>query len=108
MAQVVGSDAEHKNEIKPGLLKLAYYVADRLSQTRILGELHHAIAAGIVSGEQDFPELGQIIAGTSPGRADREAITIADLTGTGIQDTAIASLAVSRARAAGTGQSFTV
>ena len=104
----MGSDAEHKNEIKPGLLKLAYYVADRLSQTRILGELHHAIAAGIVSGEQDFPELGQIIAGTSPGRADRETITIADLTGTGIQDTAIASLALSRARTAGAGQIFTV
>jgi len=104
----MGSDAGHKNEIAPELLARAYYVADRLSQTRVLGELHHAIAAGVVPADRSFPELGQIVAGLAPGRLSPGQITLADLTGTGIQDTAIAALAVTRARAAGAGQSFTV
>ncbi|KAB2882492.1 MAG: ectoine utilization protein EutC [Albidovulum sp.] len=104
----MGSDAGHKNEIAPELLARAYYVADRLSQTRVLGELHHAIAAGVVPADRSFPELGQIVAGVAPGRLSPGQITLADLTGTGIQDTAIAALAVTRARAAGAGQSFTV
>lgn len=102
----MGSDAEHKNEIDPALVARATYVADRLSQTRRLGELHHAIAAGLVAPDAVFPELGQIVAGQVPGRPDARAITLADLTGTGIQDTAIAALALARAQAAGAGQTF--
>src|SRR5690606_1566535 len=57
----MGSDAEHKNEIDPALFRRAIvYIADSLSQTRRLGELHHAIAAGIVAADTVFPELGQI------------------------------------------------
>ena len=104
----MGSDAEHKNELSPDLVARATYVADRLSQTRRLGELHHAIAAGRITAEQDFAELGQIIAGQREGRTAPDSITIADLTGTGIQDTAIAALAVARAQAAGAGRQFTV
>ncbi|MCT8329592.1 ectoine utilization protein EutC [Albidovulum sediminis] len=104
----MGSDAEHKNEVAPALLARATYVADRLSQTRRLGELHHAIATGAVPADRVFLELGQVIAGLAPGRSRPDQITLADLTGTGIQDTAIAALAFARARAAGAGQSFTV
>lgn len=103
----MGSDAEHKNEVDPAaLLRADRYVADRLSQTRRLGELHHAIAAGLVGPEAWFPELGEIVAGTVPGRASAQDITICDLTGTGVQDTAIATLARDRARAAGAGTIF--
>lgn len=103
----MGSDAEHKNEIEPNAIVQAdLYVADSLTQTRCLGELHHAIAAGIVAGEISFPELGDIIAGTRMGRLSDKQITIADLTGTGIQDTAIAWLAFAQAEAAGAGLSF--
>ncbi len=104
----MGSDAEHKNEIEPALIPGTVYVADRLSQTRVLGELHHAIAAGLVPADRGFPELGQVIAGLAPGRTAPDQITLADLTGTGIQDTAIAALAMTRARAAGAGKSFAV
>ncbi len=103
----MGSDAEHKNELEPASLARAdLYVADSLSQTRRLGELHHAIAAGIVSADQGFAQLGQLVAGLEPGRGNAAAITIADLTGTGVQDTAIATLARQRATAAGAGTSF--
>lgn len=99
----MGSDAEHKNEIAPGLIAQAHYVADRLSQARKLGELAHSELR-----QKDFPELGQVIAGLAPGRSSRDQITLADLTGTGIQDTAIATLALTRALDAGAGHAFTV
>ncbi|MDM9625280.1 ectoine utilization protein EutC [Rhizobium sp. S152] len=102
----MGSDAEHKNEIDPAVFSRAIYVADRITQTRILGELHHAITAGVAKPDQQFAELGAIIAGQAKGRSSAEEITFADLTGTGVQDTAIANLAVTRARDAGSGQTI--
>ena len=103
----MGSDAEHKNEVEPAALLRARYIPDRLDQTRRLGELHHAIRAGLIATDAPFAELGQIVAGLAPGRQDATDITLADLTGTGIQDTAIATLALDRARAAGAGQTIT-
>ena len=102
----MGSDAEHKNEIDPAVFAKARYIADRITQTRLLGELHHAIKVGVVAADRHFDELGAVIAGKAPGRTSAEDITFADLTGTGVQDTAIANLAVGRAREAGSGQTI--
>ena len=98
----MGSDQHGKSEIDPAALPRTVYVPDRLSQTRELGELRAAIAAGLVAADRDFAELGAVLAGTAPGRPSDEAITLADLTGTGVQDTAIATLALARAGSAGT------
>jgi ectoine utilization protein EutC len=100
----MGSDSEHKNEIAPEILLRTSYFADSVAQTRRLGELHHAIRAGLIATDRSFPELGQIVAGRAPGREDRDSITLCDLTGTGVQDTAIATLARSRAAEAGAGR----
>lgn len=103
----MGSDAEHKNELAPDIITWAdVYVADSLNQTRRLGELHHAIAAGLVKPDDEFAELGAVVAATSTGRLSQTDITIADLTGTGVQDTAIATLARDRARKAKAGTDF--
>lgn len=102
----MGSDAEHKNEIAPAALAVAHYIADRVQQTRVLGELHHAIEAGTVRADASFAELGQVIAGQQPGRTGDADITLCDLTGTGAQDTAIATFALARARAANAGAVF--
>lgn len=87
----MGSDQEGKNEIEAAALAQAdLYVADRVSQTEKLGELRSAIEAGFWTA--GIPaELGQVITGQAPGRLNDDQITIADLTGTGAQDTAIAS-----------------
>ena len=87
----MGSDQEGKNEIEAAALARAdLYVADRVSQTEKLGELRSAMEAGLWTA--GIPaELGQVIAGQAPGRLNENQITIADLTGTGAQDTAIAS-----------------
>lgn len=90
----MGSDQPGKNELDPACLARAdLYVADRASQTRLMGELRAAIAAGTHDGA-DVPELGQIIARTHPGRTAPDQITLCDLTGTGVQDTAIATHAL--------------
>ncbi|MGO4740396.1 ectoine utilization protein EutC [Bosea sp. 2KB_26] len=102
----MGSDSEHKNEIDPVIFARATYVADRLSQTRRLGELASAIRAGLATSDQSFAELGEVIAGKRPGRSRTDEITFADLTGTGVQDTAIANLAAARARDVGVGQTI--
>jgi ornithine cyclodeaminase len=103
----MGSDQDHKNEIEPAcLLKADLYVPDRLSQTRFLGELRSAIASGAIEAGRDFAELGMIVAGQAKGRTSDDEITIADLTGTGIQDTAIATLTGKRAQASNAGTVF--
>ena len=98
---------EHKVELDPGCLsKATLYVPDSQSQCAIKGELRSAIEADAVSGKHKFSELGDITAGTASGRQSDSDIIIADLTGTGVQDTAIATLARQRAEAAVKGTTF--
>lgn len=104
----MGSDADYKTELAPDVIPAAdLFVCDRLAQSIRQGELRPALAAGTVPEGAQFPELGQIIAGQTPGRSADSDITICDLTGTGVQDTAIATLADARAKAAGAGTAIT-
>ena len=87
----MGSDAEMKNELDPKIIKdCDYYIPDSQSQTSILGELNHAIKADLVSAEKKYNELGSVIINSNLGRRNINDVTVADLTGTGVQDTAIA------------------
>ncbi len=105
----MGSDQSHKIELEPECLRVAsLYVADRRSQTELLGELHHAIKAGVVSPASQVVELGEIACGQSFGRRSDDEITICDLTGTGVQDTAIATFAKQRADTASAGSTVEV
>lgn len=97
----MGSDQAGKSEITAEALALAdLYVCDRVSQCALMGELRAARAAGLMQGVP--PEIGDIIAGTATGRTSGQQITICDLTGTGVQDTAIAAFAMARIGEAGT------
>jgi ornithine cyclodeaminase len=69
-------------------------VVDRLTQCAAFGELRHALEAGVLHPDRVHPELGEIVAGLKKGRTSRQQLTIADLTGVGFQDTAIASKAM--------------
>ncbi|RXV64779.1 cyclodeaminase [Roseovarius sp. A46] len=87
----MGSDQAGKNEIDPqALVQADLYVADRAPQARSLGELRAALEAGLWA-EDNPVELGDVIRGRARGRRDADEITICDLTGTGAQDTAIAT-----------------
>jgi ectoine utilization protein EutC len=102
----MGSDQAGKNEIEPQAVARAnLYVCDRVSQAEKLGELRASRAAGVLS-KVTPPELGEIIAKTKPGRRTQDDITICDLTGTGAQDTAIATYALKAAKAASIGKTI--
>ncbi len=100
----MGADAEHKQEVYPEVFGRAdRIVCDRKSQCFRLGELHHALEAGVIALEDEIYELGELTAGRLPGRQSDDQITVCDLTGVGVQDTAIALLAFERALGKGLG-----
>jgi len=91
----VGTGSPEKIELEPALLGRAdKLVADRVFQTERYGNLHHAIAAGAVTRDKVYAELGDLAAGRLPGRESASEITVADLTGVGVQDAAIAQAVV--------------
>jgi ectoine utilization protein EutC len=88
----MGADAPDKNELDPRILAEAdRFVCDRNEQSRRLGEMRTAIATGVIADDHVADELAEIVAGDKPGRQSEEEVTICDLTGTGVQDTAIAT-----------------
>lgn len=94
----MGSDLAGKQELSPEVLVRAdVLVCDRRAQCAAMGELQHAIAAGFIEEDADVVELGAITSGDVPGRTRDDQITVCDLTGTGVQDTAIAALAYEKA-----------
>jgi ectoine utilization protein EutC len=100
----MGSDAEDKNELAPEILARAdLLVCDRQAQCARLGELHHAVAAGLLREDVPVVELGDLTSGRAPGRRSAAEVTVCDLTGTGVQDTAIALHAYRIARGCGLG-----
>ena len=91
----LGSDSPGKQELEATCLSRAdLVVVDRLTQCAAFGELRHAIEDGALRPDRVHAELGEIVAGLKPGRTSGAQITIADLTGVGFQDTAIASRAI--------------
>ena len=94
----VGADGPDKQELDVEILRKAdKVVADRLEQCLRLGEIHHAVEAGVLRREDIYGELGEIAAGMKRGRESDEEITVADLTGVGVQDAAVANRVVQEA-----------
>lgn len=92
----VGADAPGKQELDAECLRRAdLLVVDRRPQCAAFGELAHALEAGLPA-DRVHAELGEIVAGHRTGRTGDRQITIADLTGVGFQDTAIAAAAFVR------------
>jgi len=89
----LGSDGPGKQELDVDVLLGAdKLVADVTAQCIRLGELHHAVRAGLLPPDGVYAELGHIVSEEIPGRVGDETI-ICDLTGVGAQDAAIAEVA---------------
>ena len=100
----MGADLAGKQELDPAVFGRAdRIVCDRRSQCERLGELQHALASGVLKSLSGVAELGEVAAGRAPGRTSDAQITVCDLTGTGVQDTAIGVLAYRRAKEKGLG-----
>lgn len=102
----VGADNPLKQEIDPALLGANKVVVDVLEQCAAIGDLHHAIAAGVMRKSDVHAELGAIVAGRAPGRMSADEIIIFDSTGTALQDVAAASLVYQKALGSGLGISL--
>ena len=102
----MGSDFPAKQELAPEVLAGAdLVVVDRRAQCALLGELHHALDAGALAPDDPrVIELGEVTSGRAPGRTSAEQITVCDLTGTGVQDVAIALRALALATERGYGR----
>jgi ornithine cyclodeaminase/alanine dehydrogenase-like protein (mu-crystallin family) len=99
----VGADNPEKSEMAPALMAEARVVADVLAQCAVMGDLHHAIAAGAMTADRVRAELGDVVVGTKRGRSRDDEIVIFDSTGTAIQDVASAAIVYERARERGVG-----
>jgi alanine dehydrogenase len=99
----VGADNPEKQELDPALLAGSTVVADNLEQCATIGDLHHAIDAGVMSRADVYAELAEIVAGRKPGRRSAEEIIVFDSTGTALQDVAAAGLVYHKALARGMG-----
>lgn len=102
----VGADSPDKQELEPALLASSSVVTDLTEQCAHVGDLHHALAAGLMRREDVRGELGQVIIGKAPARRDAKEIIIYDATGTALQDVAAAVVVYEKAIAAGRGTTF--
>jgi ornithine cyclodeaminase/alanine dehydrogenase-like protein (mu-crystallin family) len=99
----VGADSAEKQELDPALMAASTIVTDVTEQCAAFGDLHHALASGLVARKDVHAELGEIVAGRRPGRRSPEEIIVFDSTGMALQDVAAASVVTLGARAAGRG-----
>ncbi len=102
----VGADSPEKQELDPQLLTNHKVVADILEQCISVGELHHAIDAGLMQKEDVYSEIGEIITGKRIGRESKEEVIIYDATGTALQDVAAAAFVYEKAIKKNVGMPF--
>jgi alanine dehydrogenase len=100
----IGADAPGKEELDPELLKRAKIVIDDWEQASHSGEINVPLAAGIITKEKIWAEIGEIIAGLKLGRTSPDEITVFDSTGLAIEDAVTAELAYKKALAKGIGK----
>ena len=97
----VGADANGKEELEPSILKDAIVVVDDMRQSTAGGEINVPLRKGLISVEDVYGTLGEIIAGNKLGRTDERSITVFDSTGLAIEDVAVASIVYRKARQRG-------
>ncbi|MFN4193788.1 MAG: iminosuccinate reductase BhcD [Tabrizicola sp.] len=98
----MGTDTRGKQEVDPALVAGASVFTDEVAQSVTIGEAQHAVAAGLVDAAAIIP-LGDVLIGAHGGRLSANEITLFDGTGVGLQDLAVAAVAVDRARERGLG-----
>jgi len=78
-------------------------VTDVTDQAATIGDLHHAISAGVMRREDVYAELGEIVTGHKPPPIDAAGLVIFDSTGMALQDVTTAALVYERAIERGIG-----
>jgi ornithine cyclodeaminase/alanine dehydrogenase-like protein (mu-crystallin family) len=98
-----GADEPGKVELETALVRVARLVVDDRALALTDGALNVAAARGELDGGAIHAELGEVLAGRSPGRQDATEITIFGNVGLAWQDLVAAELCYRRALAVGAG-----
>jgi alanine dehydrogenase len=93
----IGADAAGKEELDPAILKRAKIVVDDWAQASHSGEINVPLSRGLITRENVWAEIGEIVAGLKPGRQRPDEITIFTSTGLAVQDAVTAKIAYSKA-----------
>jgi alanine dehydrogenase len=99
----VGADDPRKQEINSTVMAHSKIVCDVVAQCAVMGDLHHALQAGVVKMEDVHAELGEIVAGRKPGRESAAEVIVFDSTGMALQDVAATALVYEKAIGEGAG-----
>ncbi len=100
----VGSYTPRMQEVDADLVSRAVVVVDqREAALREAGDLIHAVESGRWKAEEIHAELGEIVAGSKPGRVSPEEITFFKSVGNAAQDMALARRVVDAAARLGLG-----
>ncbi|USZ66726.1 ornithine cyclodeaminase family protein [Halorussus salilacus] len=86
----MGADAEGKHELADDILLDAKLVIDDHAQTTHSGEINVPYHEGVLTDEDIYGDVGDIVVGDLAGRTDDDGITVFDSTGLAIQDVAAA------------------
>ncbi|OYR64678.1 ornithine cyclodeaminase family protein, partial [Halorubrum sp. E3] len=115
----MGADAAGKHELADDLLLDATVVIDDHEQCTHSGEINVPYAAGALTDDDIYGEIGEIVVGNRPGRtgagfgsdsdgpdAAVDGVTVFDSTGLAIQDVAAARVVYEQANANDNGYPF--
>ncbi|GAB6879112.1 alanine dehydrogenase [Halorubrum gandharaense] len=86
----MGADAAGKHELADELLLDARIVIDDHEQCTHSGEINVPYNEGVLTDEDIYGEIGEIVVGNRVGRDDDTGVTVFDSTGLAIQDVAAA------------------
>ncbi len=93
----IGADAVGKEELDPNILKRAKIIVDDWAQASHSGEINVPLSNRVITKENIWGEMGEIVAGLRPGRQRRDEITVFTSTGLAIQDAVTAKIAYCKA-----------
>ena len=100
----IGADAPGKQELDPAILKRAKIVVDDWEQASHSGEINVPLTRGIITKQNVWGAICEIVAGLKPGRTSSDEITVFTSTGLAVQDAVTADLAYKKALAKGIGK----
>jgi ornithine cyclodeaminase/alanine dehydrogenase-like protein (mu-crystallin family) len=101
----IGSHSPNARELDTTIIQRSKVVADSLEAClKEAGDIMIPLQEGAISKSHIHAELGEIVLGRKPARANPQEITLFKSNGLAIQDAATAKLVYDRARHAGIGQ----
>ena len=104
----IGADAPGKEELEPRILTRAKIVVDDLEQAAHSGEINVPLTKGILTKNDVWGDICEIVAGLKGGRTSHDEITVFVSTGLAVQDAATVNLAYKKALADGTGETIEI